>query len=186
MATVKDFQSLRIAGKHASTPSRAVALYHEANSQTFKSGALLCLSSGLAAESTSGGADAEVLIGVATTAGQNVTTKPNCTVEPCLPGVVFEGILGNSADDLYTLTAADGDVGKLCTILKDAANGGWYLNATTAAASSSLAGALANARAKVVGYKDAAGTVNGRVYFVFLPLGMNNAGNAALRSTIYS
>ena len=40
MATVKAFNSIKVAGKqHGSVGSHAIPLYHEANSQTFKAGA---------------------------------------------------------------------------------------------------------------------------------------------------
>lgn len=198
MATVKDFQSLRIAGKHASTPSRALAAYHEASSQTFKQGALLSVVSGLVQEATNpvgAGSDLDTLVGIAAQAGQNVTTKPLTQIEACLPGVVFEGVLGNSADDLYALAAADADVGSACSFFKDPVNGGWYLNATTKTAAVPAAGAagiaqlfnVVNARARVVGYKDPAGTVNGRVFFVFLSTGTGNTVTTTVsHPTIYN
>lgn len=189
MATVKAFNSIKVAGKaHASTASTAIPKFKEAASQTFKAGAPVKVVSGLITEciAPAAGSDAEVIVGIALQDGQNVTTKPLTTVAPCCPcgDAVFEGILGNTADDLYALTADDGDVGKAAALAKDATNLGWYVNATTAALDAS---AIANARVRVVGYKDPAGTVNGRVYFVFLVQGVNNAGNAAVpRATIYS
>ncbi len=189
MATVKAHDSLRVAGKqHASIASHALPLYHEANSQTFKAGAPVKLIAGLVTEciAPAAGSDAEQIAGIAGQDGQNVTTKPATTVIPCAPcgAAVFEGILGNAADDLRVLAASDGDVGKAAALAKDAANLGWYVNGTTAALDPS---AIANARVRIVGYKDAAGTVNGRVYFVFLVQGTNNAGAAAVaRATIYS
>lgn len=198
MATVKDFNSLRIAGKHASTPSRALAAYTEAATQTFKQGALLVVASGLVQEAgtVGAGSDTETIVGVAAAAGQNNTLANKLTqVEPALPGVVFEGLLGNTADDLYALAAAFADIGSACAFSKDATNGGWFLNATTKTATVPAAGAagiaqlfnVANARARIVGYKDPIGTVNGRVYFVFLSTGTGNTVTTTVsHPTIYN
>ncbi len=189
MATVKAFNSLKVAGKsHASVGSHAIPKFKEAAAQTLKAGAPVKLIAGLVTEiiAPAAGSDAEQILGIALEDGHNVATKPLTTVASCAPGGdhVFEGVLGNTADDLRTLTADDGDVGKAAALAKDAANLGWYLNGTTAALDPS---AIANARVRIVGYKDDAGTVNGRVYFVFLVQGTNNAGAAAVaRATIYS
>jgi hypothetical protein len=187
MATIKAFNSIKVAGKqHLSVGSHMSPLYHEAAAQSFKAGAPVKLIAGLVTTivTPAAGSDAEIIAGIALQDGQNVATKPATSVSPAAPGIVYEAVLGNSGDDLYALTAADGDVGKAAPLLLDGANLGWYVNATLM---NTDASGVANARVRIVGYKDAAGTVNGRVYFVFLVQGTNNAGNAAVaRATIYS
>lgn len=180
MATVKAFNSLRFAGKqHISAGSHALAPYKEGTSVVFKAGAPVILSSGLVVEAANPN-DTGVLLGLAARDSENDTDNSPIQVNPAIPGLVFDGILGNSADDLRAL--AQTDVGLYAALIKDttAGNLGWYLNATTASLTRPN-----NSRVKIVGLKDAVGTVNGRVYFTFTAEGEDNAGNA-VPGTIYS
>lgn len=182
MATVKTYQSLKVAGKqHLSVGSHALQTYKEAATQEWNAGAPVAntATGGRVAEITDPVADAEAIVGIAV-ADATGTTGADATVVPALPGLVFEAVLGNVADDLYALSADD--VFKLCALRRDDTNDTWYLGANDAHATNPVAGA----GCRIVGLKDAAGTVNGRVYFVFLDTRQNAADNGVVANTIYS
>lgn len=179
MATVKEGQSLKVA-KSQGLFAKVYLDLPEDDLQTYKKGAPLFLNGGFA-EECANPIDTAAVVGIAASPGSNGATDgaKRAKAIPALPGVtVFEGVLGNSGDDLYVTVNAD--LGKFAALVKDAVNGGWYLDATTASTTPPN-----NTRVKVVGFKDAVGTVNGRVYFTFVVDGEDNAG-AAVRGTYAS
>jgi hypothetical protein len=179
MATIKSFQSIKVAGKqHLSVGSHAVQTYPEAATQEFNGGAPLFFSSGKVAEITDPVGDTEQIIGIALNDASGTTSNPTQVV-PALPGLVFEACLANVADDLYTIALAD--VGKLCALRRDDTNDTWFLGANDAHATNPVAGA----GCRIVSLKDAVGTVNGRVNFVFLATRQNAADNGVVAGTIY-
>jgi len=179
MATVKAQNSLKVAGKqHLSPGSHALQTYHEDATEEFNAGAPLFFAAGLVAEITDPVGDTEQIVGIAMHDASG-TTSADVVVGPALPGIVFEGVLGNVADDLYALLAAD--VGKLCCLRRDDTNDTWYLGANDSHATNPAAGA----GCRIVGLKDAVGTVNGRVYFVFMATRQNAADNGVVAGTIY-
>jgi hypothetical protein len=180
MATIKAFQSLKVAGKqHTSVGSHALQTYKEAATQEFNAGAPLCNSAGRVAEITDPVGDTESIVGIAM-ADASGTTDTDVVVAPALPGMVFEGVLGNVADDDYEIAAAD--VFKLAALRRDDTNDTWFLGANDAHATNPVAGA----GCRIVGLKDPVGTVNGRVFFVFLDTRQNAADNGVVAGTIYS
>jgi len=180
MATVKVFQSIKVAGKqHASITSHPLQTYKEDATEEYNAGAPLFFNAGKVAEITDPVGDTEQIVGIATVDASGVTDT-DALVCPTLPGVVFTAVLGNVADDLYALLAAD--VGKLAALRRDDTNDTWYLGANDAHATNPVAGA----GCRVVGLKDDVGTVNGRVYFVFLDTRQNAADNGVVANTIYS
>ena len=133
----------------------------EANSSTFKIGALLTRNAnGLMAE---GGADVNMIYGVATRAGQNNTPSggsyKTVSFTPVLPGTILEGNLVLAADGNLTLVGAS-HVGLRCGVIKRTTESDtpWAFDA----------GDTTDVRVKVIGLKDASGDVNGRVYAVVL------------------
>ena len=180
MATVKAFNSIKVAGKqHLSVGSHALQTYKEAATQEFNAGAPLAFSGGRVAEITDPVGDTEQIVCIAT-GDASGTTDTDVVVVPALPGLVFEAVLANVADDLYELAAAD--VGKLCALRRDDTNDSWFLGANDAHATNPVAGA----GCRIVGLKDAVGTVNGKVFFVFLDTRQNAADNGVVAGTIYS
>jgi hypothetical protein len=161
---VKEAASFRVAqgvGSH----SHASFTFREAASQTFKKGAPLVFSGAVNTGGNTvaeGGTDPTLIVGIAEEAGENNAVagakKVRCT--PLLGDYVFEGILGNGDTTDYTLAVTD--IGDVYGITK-AADSGWFVDKQKAA----IFGA-GSVRVRVIGLKDAAGTVNGRVYFVFL------------------
>lgn len=180
MATVKAFESIKVAGKqHLSVGSHALQTYKEDATEEFNAGAPLFFNAGRVAEITDPVGDTEQIVGIAAHDASG-TTDTDVVVIPALPGLVFDAVFGNVADDLYALTAAD--VGKLCCLRRDDTNDSWYLGANDAHATNPAAGA----GCRIVGLKDAVGDVNGRVYFVFLDTRQNAADNGVVAGTIYS
>lgn len=180
MATVKAFDSIRVAGKqHLSVGSHALQTYPEAATQEFNAGAPLFASAGKVAEITDPVGDTETIVGIAMGDATGTTSDPT-VVCPALPGLVFEAVFANVADDLYE-TSLD-DVFKLCALRRDDTNDSWFLGANDAHATNPVAGA----GCRIVGLKDPAGTVNGKVYFVFLDTRQNAADNGVVPGTIYS
>ncbi len=180
MATIKTYQSLKVAGKqHLSVGSHAVQTYKEAATQEFNAGAPLAAAAGKVAEITDPVADTEQIVGIALNDATG-TTDDDALVVPALPGLVFEGVLANVADDLYALLAAD--VFKYAALRRDDTNDTWFLGANDSHATNPPAGAAC----KIVGLKDPVGTVNGRVYFVFVAQRANAADNGVVANTIYS
>jgi hypothetical protein len=188
MATVLGHDSIKVGGKqHASVGSHALQTYKEGSTQEFRAGAPVSLSSGLLVEITDPVADAEAIVGIATKAAtaragddEDTVTEAPIPVAPAIPGIVFEAVFGNVADDLYALAQAD--VGKFCALRRDDTNDTWYLGANDAHATNPPAGG----GCRVVALKDAVGTVNGKVYFVFLSQRANAADSGFVPGTIYA
>lgn len=126
----------------------------EAATQTFKRGAPLVFSGGYVQEAT---ASSEEVIGIAATDGSNDASAGTSVqrVIPIIPGMVFEGATSSALTDRAT---AQTDAGAIWGIAKDATNLGWYLNASEST----------NYKVRIIGFKDAVTTTNGRVYFVWL------------------
>jgi len=183
MATVKVFNSLKVAGKqHISPASHALQTYKEAATQEFNAGAPLAFTTGgLVAEITDPVADAEKIVGIAT-ADASGTTSDDVVAVPALPGIVFEAVLGNVADDLYALLQED--VGKTCALRRDDTNDSWYLGANDS--ENDDAAPPAGGGCRVVALKDDVGTVNGKVYFVFRSTRQNAGDTALVPHVIYS
>lgn len=180
MATVKSFESIKVAGKQdLSVGSHKLRTYKEAATQEFNGGAPLFFSGGRVAEITDPVGDTEQIVGIAMHDASG-TTDDDVVVQPAVPGIVFEAVFGNVADDLYELAAAD--VGKLCALRRDDTNDAWYLGANDAHATNPVAGA----GCRILALKDAVGTVNGRVYFIFKTSRANAADNGFVDGTIYS
>lgn len=150
---VKAAASLR-AAPGLGTHSHPSITFKEAASQTFVKGCPVVFTSGgsTVEEDTS---DPQPIVGIAEHAASGTTSDP-VRVVPAIPGLIFEGFLGNGDLTDYTLLAAD--VGDVYGLARDATNKGWFVDKQD----------TTNVRVRVVGLKDAAGTVNGRVYFTFL------------------
>ena len=125
-----------------------------------------------------GGTDPTHIIGVAEEAGENnaVAGAKKVRCVPLTGDYVFEGILGNGDTTDYTL--AVGDIGDCFGITK-AADGGWFVDKQKAV----IFGAN-SVRVRVIGLKDPAGTVNGRVQFVFLDFVFDTDAAVASQITV--
>lgn len=161
---VKEAASFRVAAGVGSA-SHASFTFREAATQTFKKGAPLVFTGVVNTGGNTvqeGGADPTNIVGIAEEAGENNAVagakKVRCT--PLTGDYVFEGILGNGDTTDYTLAVTD--IGDVFGITK-AADNGWFVDKQKA----TIFGA-SSVRVRVTGIKDAAGTVNGRVQFVFL------------------
>jgi len=124
----------------------------EANSSTFLKGAVLVDSSGTLAE---GGSNPTNIVGVADRPGQNGTSK-NTRYVPALRNIIFE-ISFDKASALGTVSPAQTDLNVEYGITKDSA-GVWYLD---------IDKTTTNGRVRIIGFKDAIGTIQGRVYVYF-------------------
>lgn len=124
----------------------------EAASQSYVAGALLIDSSGKVAVAA---ADPSLgtILGVATVAATG-TTDTDVPYVPALPGVVFEANLDDGSGTLVSaITHLYGRFGL------DVTSGKFWIDSTD----------TTNIRVCVVGFRDAIGTANARVYCVFLP-----------------
>lgn len=125
--------------------------FPEADSQTFKQGALVTLASGKLAEC---GADPAAILGLAVADGQNVVGAANVGVELITPdSLVIMSVKGT--DDANETAAAD--VGASFGVVKDA-SGHWCVDKDDTTAK----------RVTVVRLVDAAGTANGQVEVTFV------------------
>ena len=128
----------------------------EGASETYIEGALLILDSGDSNRLDEGGTDPVNIEGIAARSaiGTAATAIP---YYPALPGVVFEGSLDDgSAAGTGTITASD--FGASYGVTRDS-GGIWYVDKNKTGA---------DARVKIIGFRDALTTITGRVYFVFL------------------
>lgn len=152
---VKAANSLN-AGPGLGTHSHPSITVPEAAAQTFKRGCPLVFTAGgsTVEEDTS---DPQPIVGIAEQDASGTTNDP-VRIVPAIPGVLFEGVLGNGDLTDYTLLAAD--VGDVYGLARDGTAGrlGWFVDKQD----------TTNVRVRVVALKDPAGTVNGRVYFTFL------------------
>lgn len=127
----------------------------EAATQTFTKGAVVVYNGAGYIEEA--GVNPSQIAGMAQQPGQNGTNAGDkeCRFIPALPHVQFEMAL-DQAGGLGRVTV-QGDLGEEYGLTKDA-NGVWYVDVDKTGA---------NARVKVVGFRDAVGTASGRVYVVF-------------------
>lgn len=153
--SVKPARSLS-AAPGLGTHSHPSITFKEAAAQTFVKGTPVVFTAGGSTieQDTS---DPQPIVGVAEHAASGTTNDP-VRVVPAIPGLLFQGILGNG--DLTDYTLAQTDVGDVYGLARDATAGalGWFVDKQE----------TTNVRVRVVGLKDPAGTVNGRVYFTFL------------------
>jgi hypothetical protein len=126
----------------------------EASSQSYLVGALLVNSSGKVAIGASDPSLGTIL-GVASVKATG-TTDTDAPYTPALPHVVFEA---NFDDGSGTLALAQSHVNGLYGLAKDNSTGHFYVDQSD----------TTNIRVMVRGLRDAIGTVNGRVYFSFIP-----------------
>lgn len=151
MALTQGFQLGPMAG-YASSPLLNIL---EGASQTFHEGEVLVASSGYAVV---GGADptAGTIIGLATCHGSNTTAGTNIPVVPALPGLIFEGCIQNAAATatLAVATHMYAEFGLNVT------SNVWWIDTDETSHKDVI----------IVGFKDAVGTLNGVVYFMFKPL----------------
>lgn len=130
--------------------------YHapEAAAQTYEKGALLISSSGKVATA---GADPalETLIGVA---NHNSTGTTDTDVEyiPALPHITFEGTFSSGGTGVALLQS---DLWVAYGVAVDATTKVWYVDKAD----------TTNIRVVIVGFRDAVGTTDARVYFKFIP-----------------
>ena len=137
-------------------PSVPTETIKEGASQSFLKGEVLVISSGYAVVGTAGD-DNPVLgtiLGISCMAGRNVSTYPDLQYIPALPGVVFSAQLQNAA---ATAAVAQTNVGTVYGL--NVTSNQWWVDTDD----------TTDERVRVIGYKDPIGTVNGVVYFVFLP-----------------
>jgi hypothetical protein len=178
--TVKEAQSFRVARGFGSS-SHASLTFREAATQTFKKGAPIVQSG---APNTGGntvaegGTDPTHILGIADEAGENnaVAGAKNVRVIPLCGDYMFEGVLGNG--DLTDYTLAVTDILDCFGVTK-AADGGWFVDKQKAA----IFGA-GGVRVRVVALKDAAGTVNGKVFFNFLDFVFDSDAAVASQITV--
>lgn len=113
-------------------------------------------------ELVEGGADPTLIAGIATSKNPLTNTQGAATDAgkfiPAKPGVEFEGSIDDSSA-LGTGAIAAGDLGTAYGITEDS-SGVWYVDKNKTAA--------ATVRVRIMKLLDDAGTVNGRVRFVFL------------------
>lgn len=133
----------------------AVPLWHgvEKATQSWVMGALLVDSSGVVAV---GAADPALgtILGVATGAATGVTGA-DVNFVPALSSIIFEGNLDDGSGTLALVQATH----MWARFGLDVTSGKFWLDSTD----------TTNIRTCVVGFRDPVGTLNGRVYFVFLP-----------------
>lgn len=151
MALTRGFEYARLLGLE----NPPIMTFLEASGQSFKAGELLIVSSGYVAV---GSADpsAETIVGIAlhdASGVQGTDVKVMCA----MPGVIFEGQLQNGAGTATIAIATHmlAQFGVAVTSNK------WWID--TDETSSVIV--------TIVGFKDAVGTLNGIVEFVFNPLG---------------
>lgn len=125
----------------------------EGAAEAFKAGAVLIASANQLDE---GGANPTTIAGIAVSPASGTTGDPIEYV-PALPGKVFEGSLDDS-NDLGAGAIVATDLLKEYGITKDTVTGVWYVDKFKTAG---------DARVRIIGFRDAVGTVRGRVQFVF-------------------
>src|SRR5574343_46590 len=154
MALTRGFKPAYVMGLTV-IPTETIA---EGASQTFLKGEVLVASSGYAVVGTGAASDDQptlaTILGVAAEPGRNAAAGLyNVTYTPALPNVVFEGQLMFDAGTAL----AQAHVGAVYGI--DVTSNKWFVEGDE----------TTDERVRVIGLKDAIGTVDGVVYFVFLP-----------------
>jgi hypothetical protein len=162
------FRPAKRQGLH-STPSLN---FLEAASQTFKIGSPLTF--------TTGGSTVELcasttnpvnIIGFSAEDASGTTNNP-IRIWPLADGVIWEAELGTAA--LTDVTLAQTQVGDVYGIARDGTNLGYFIDTANTA--------VLQVKVRIVGLKDAVGTVNGRVYCTFFDFVMDT--DAAVGSQI--
>src|SRR5574343_863814 len=152
MAITRSFKSAYCMGL-TSVPTETIA---EGASQSFKKGEVIVISSGYAVATTAGNDEPTLgtILGVASEDAHNTTAGAyNITYTPALPNVVFEGQLYIAAGTGITQAMVGG------AYELNVSSNKWYIDGDN----------TADERVRVIGLKDDIGTVDGVVYFVFLP-----------------
>jgi hypothetical protein len=137
-------------------PSIPLETWKEGATQTFLEGEVLVASSGYAVVGTAGD-DAPTLgtiLGIAQRAGRNVSTYPDVEFVPAITGLVFSAQLQNGAG---TAAIEQTDIGTKYGL--NVTSNKWWVDKDD----------TTDERVVIVGFKDAVGTTNGVVYFMFLP-----------------
>ena len=140
-------------GPNRGTNAHASENLLEGASQTFKKGSPIIFTSGYA---VTGGSNPGDIVGFAEEAGENNSTAGAKKVRVLLAdgGQVFEGTFANNGD---AVALAQTDLGLDYGLTAQAVTGLWYVDKNITAG--------ANARVTIVGFRDAVGTSNARVYF---------------------
>jgi hypothetical protein len=162
MALAVDGNNSLKPGPGLGTHSHPSITFNEAASQTFVKGCPVVFTSGgstIEQDTT----DPAPIVGITAEAASGTTNDP-VRVYPAIPGLLFEGILGNG--DLTDNDLDATDVGDVYGLAYDSTNFGWFVDKQDIA--------VATVRVRVMGLKDAAGTTNGRVYFSFLTVTQDN------------
>jgi hypothetical protein len=171
--------ALTVSGANSIRPARRLGFHStpsmnflEAASQTFKIGTPLTFTSGgSTVEEVATPALPINIIGIAAEDASGTTNDP-IRVWPLVDGIIWEAPLGTTA--LTDVDLAQAQVGDILGIGQDGTNLGYFVDTALTA--------VLSTRVRVVGLKDAAGTTNGRVYFVFLDFVMDT--NAAVGSQV--
>src|SRR5574343_286537 len=152
MAITRSFKPAYVMGLTV-IPTETIA---EGASQTFKKGEVIVASSGYAIATAAGNDEPTLgtILGVAAEDAHNTTAGLyNISYSPALPFVVFEGQLYIAAGTGITQAM----VGAAYEL--NVSSNKWYIDGDN----------TTDERVRVIGLKDAIGTVDGVVYFVFLP-----------------
>ena len=152
MALTRGFQATRTMGL---TMIPLITVLEGGSTQTFKKGAVLVASSGYAVV---GAADpsAETIIGVAAQDASG-TQGTEIKVVPALPWVIFEGQIQNAAADATLVIATH----MLAQFSINLTTTKFWIDTDD----------NTHTIVTIIGFKDAVGTLNGVVEFVFNPLG---------------
>lgn len=156
-----------ISGPNQGTVSHASATYNEKASQTFKGGAALIASSGyLVEDTTTDGTSTNKVAAIAEEDGHNASAD-DAKIHRVLQvggGQVFEGTLatssGGSGNAPLAVALAQTDLWASYNLAKQTSSGLWYIDQAD--------GGGSNVRVLIVGFRDAVGTSNARVYFKVL------------------
>jgi len=142
-----------MAGPTAGYGAHVSEVQKEGATQTFKKGAPLVVSSGYLIEAS---ADPTEIFGIAEEDGENASAGVKSTrfMRPT-PGNTFEGTFSNGGT---AVALAQTDLGVDYGITKDDTTGFWYVD---------KAKTTTSARVTIVGFRDAVGATDARVFFVF-------------------
>lgn len=127
----------------------------EGAGETFAEGAILTSDSLDSNRLAEGGTNPLDIMGIAAKAAAAVTAAA-LPYYPALPGVIFEGSMDNAAD-LGNGVALAADFAARYGVTRDT-SGFWYIDKNKTGD---------DARVRILAFRDPAGTVQGRVYFIF-------------------
>lgn len=143
-------------GVQINSASISPALGFESTGETYIEGACLILDTVDSNRLSEGGANPTDIQGIAAKTASGTAGLP-MPYYPALPGVAFEGSMDDS-NDLGNGVLLASDFGKLYGVTKDS-SGIWYVDKFKTST---------DARVKIIGFRDPAATVQGRLFFVFL------------------